>query len=191
MSGVAVLSVAQELGAIPPSLTTKVAEADLSGSGTNPGPTLVSGWYWIRAVVAPNYHSYLQTKPTGVASDSYLDAATEAGQFNVVDGQLVYNTGEGGELYMHVEESEDKTQRKLETWFAEEKSDYGTFAFQGDALTWHADDIARQNEAAWLVCEDQRLYINTGAYAYNTPAGCADQTASPTHNLTLGSLCHD
>lgn len=139
----------------------------------------MSGWYWIRGVAAPNFHSYLQTKPTGVPSDSFLDAASNAGQFNVINGQLVYNTGAGGELYMHVENPEDKTQRKLETWFSEEENDYGEFGFQGDTLTWHTDDIARPNEAAWLVCEDQQLFINTGAYLYETPAGCADQTVSP------------
>lgn len=79
---------------------------------------------------------------------------------------------------MHVENPADKTQRKLETWFSTEKNDYGTFGFQGDTLTWHTDDIARPNEAAWLVCEGQQLFINTGAYLYNTPAGCADQTVS-------------
>jgi hypothetical protein len=138
----------------------------------------VSGWYWIRGVAAPNFHSYLQTKPTGLASDAFLDAANHAGQYNVVSGQLVYNTGAGGELYMHVENPADKTQRKLETWFSKEKNDYGTFGFQGDTLTWHTSDIARPNEAAWLVCEGQQLFINTGAYLYNTPAGCADQTVS-------------
>jgi hypothetical protein len=152
--------------------------ATQTGGGTNPGPTLVAGWYWIRAVAPPNYHSYLQAQPTGVAGDAYLSAATRAGQYNVVSGQLVYNTGSGGSLYLHVENPTDKTQRKLKTWFAAEKNDYGTFGFQGDTLTWHTDDIKRPNEAAWLVCEGQHLFVNTGAYGYQTPAGCADQTVS-------------
>jgi hypothetical protein len=147
-----------------------------TGGGTNPGPTLVSGWYWIRAVAAPNFHSYLQAQPTGVPGDAFLSAATRAGQYNVVSGQLVYNTGSGGQLYLHVENPTDKTQRKLKTWFAKEKNDYGTFGFQGDTLTWHTDDIKRPNEAAWLVCEGQHLVVNTGSYGYQTPAGCADQT---------------
>lgn len=156
--------------------TTTRAGATQTGVGTNPGPTLVSGWYYVRAVASPNFHSYLQTKPTGVPSDAFLDKPGQAGQYNIVSGQLVYNTGSGGELYMHVENPTDKTQRKLETWFAQEKNDYGTFAFQGDTLTWHVDDIKRPNEAAWLVCAEQQLFINTGAYAYQTPEGCADQT---------------
>lgn len=160
----------------PSSSSTVGGGASATKSGTNPGSTLVSGWYWIRGVAAPNFHSYLQSKPTGSPSDAYLDKATSAGQFNVVSGQLVYNTGAGGELYMHVENPSDKTQRKLETWFAREKNDYGTFGFQGDTLTWRTSDISRPNEAAWLVCENQELFVNTGAYAYNTPAGCADQT---------------
>jgi hypothetical protein len=160
-------------------------------TGTSPGSTLVSGWYWIRAVAPPNFHSYLQSKPTGLPSDAYLDAASNAGQFNVVDGQLVYNTGAGGELYMHVENPEDKTQRTLKTWFSEEENDYGEFGFQGDTLTWHTSDIARPNEAAWLVCEDQQLFVNTGAYAYDTPAGCADQTVSNGSALIMTSLTVD
>ena len=79
-------------------------------------------------------------------------------------------------MYMHVENPSDKTQRVLETWFDATPNSYGKFAFQGDTLTWHADDISRQNEAAWYVCEGQQLFINTGAYLYQTPAGCADQT---------------
>lgn len=155
-----------------PSLTTA------ADTGTNPGSTLVSGWYYVRAVASPNFHSYLQSKPTGLPSDAFLDAPENAGQFNIIDGQLVYNTGEGGDMYLHVENPDDKTQRTLETWFADEVNDYGTFAFQGDTVTWHVDDIARPNEAAWLVCDAQQLFINTGAYAYDTPEGCADQTVS-------------
>lgn len=173
---VAALALALFTGKVTAATSTIAAAATQIVSGTNPGPTLVSGWYYVRAVAAPNYHSYLQTKPTGVASDAFLDNPDEAGQFNIVDGQLVYNTGAGGELYMHVENPTDKTQRKLETWFAEEENDYGTFSFQGDTVTWSVSDITRPNVAAWLVCEEQQLFINTGAYAYETPEGCADQT---------------
>ncbi|GAB1218223.1 hypothetical protein ATERTT37_007476 [Aspergillus terreus] len=137
-------------------------------------PTLASGWYWIRAVETPNYHKYLQAKPTATPGPAYLDDGANAGQFNIVDGQLVYNVDPP--LYMHVENSADKTQRVLKTWFNTTKSDYGAFAFQGDALTWSVADINRQNTAAWYVCEEQELFINTGAYLYDTPDGCADQT---------------
>lgn len=105
--------------------------------------------------------------------DSYLSA----GQFNIISGQLVHYRGEGvALLYMNVEDPTDKTQRKLQTWFAETKNAYGTFVFQGDTVTWSVADINRPNNGAWLVCEDQKLFVNTGAYAYLTPAGCADET---------------
>ncbi|KAB5577998.1 hypothetical protein GE09DRAFT_1214211 [Coniochaeta sp. 2T2.1] len=114
--------------------------------------TLVKGQYWIRAVASPNFH-------------------------NVVSGQLVEYTGEGAApLYMHVEKPADFTQRTLKTWFNTTQNDFGTFVFQGDALTWSAPEVKRQNLAAWLVCEGKALFVNTGAYAYQTPAGCADQT---------------
>jgi hypothetical protein len=140
-------------------------------------PTLINGWYFIRAVAAPNYHKYLQSKPTASSSTAYLDAAEGAGQFNIIDGQLVYYTG-SSELYLHVEQPTDLTQRKLQTWFETGKNTFGTFAFQGDAVTWSVSQITRPNTAAWFVCEDQELFINTGAYGYQTPAGCADQTVS-------------
>lgn len=155
-----------------------LAQTPTPTSGTNPGPTLVSGWYYVRGVAEPNFHSYLQSQPTGLPSTAFLDDATQAGQYNIIDGQLVYFTGEGGELYMHVEQPADLTQRKLSTWFETVENAYGTFAFQGDTLTWHVDEIQRPNEAAWLVCEEQELFINTGAYLYETPEGCADQTVS-------------
>lgn len=164
-------------------ITMVAAQTPTPTSGTNPGPTLVSGWYYVRAVAEPNFHSYLQTQPTGVPSDAFLDDPANAGQFNIIDGQLVYYTGTGGELYLHVENPEDKTQRTLETWFETVENDYGAFAFQGDTVTWHVDDIARPNEAAWLVCGEQQLFVNTGAYAYDTPAGCADQTVSDEVNI--------
>ncbi|KAJ2895248.1 hypothetical protein MKZ38_006748 [Zalerion maritima] len=157
------------------STSTTAETGTVTQTGSTAGPTLVDGWYWIRAVVDPNYHNYLQTSPMGVAGQAYIDDASNAGQFNIADGQLVYNTG-AAPLYMHVENPDDKTQRKLTTWFAEDPTDYGTFEFQGDTLTWSVDDIDRQNNAAWLVCEDQELFVNTGAYAYLTPEGCADQT---------------
>ncbi|GKT54344.1 carbohydrate-binding module family 1 protein [Colletotrichum tofieldiae] len=147
---------------------------DRGGGGAVP-TTLVSGWYWIRAVASPNFHSYLQAKPTGTPSKAYLEAPSGAGQFKIEAGQLVHLTGSTS-LYLNVENPTDKTQRKLETWFSAGKNTYGTFAFQGDTLTWSTPDINRPNLAAWLVCENQEVFINTGAYLYQTPAGCFDQT---------------
>ena len=147
-------------------------------SGTSPGPTLVDGWYWVRAVAAPNFHSYLQSQPTGVAAPAHLDAPAEAGQFNIIEGQLVYNTGAGGELYLHVERPDDLSQRALATYFEREPSSWGEFSFQGDTVAWNAEGLQRPNTAAWFVCEDQKLYVNTGPYGYQTPEGCADQTVS-------------
>jgi hypothetical protein len=144
-----------------------------------PGTTLQSGWYWIRAVVAPNYHKYLQTKPANKPGTAILESYTTAGQFNVKDGQLAANMGgSASPLYLNVEKPADLTQRTLATWFNTTKNTFGTFVFQGDALTWSTPDIQRQNLAAWLVCKNQALFINAGAYGYQTPSGCADQTVS-------------
>ncbi|KAI0400116.1 carbohydrate-binding module family 1 protein [Xylaria palmicola] len=165
-------------------MTTPTTTPTTTQAGSEAYPTtLQSGYYWVRAVASPNFHSYLQAAPTATPSpgpgDAYLRSARNAGQFNIIDGQLVYNPGSSGgkTLYMWVEDPTDKTQRTLQTWFDTGKNPYGTFAFQGDTLTWTVADISRPNAAAWLVCGNAgQLYINTGAYAYNTPSGCADQT---------------
>ncbi len=141
--------------------------------------TLQSGQLWIRAVEAPNFHKYLQTKPANAAGVAILDSYTTAGQFNIVDGQLV-NSITNPPLYMHVAEPADPANppRTLATSFNASKNAFGTFAFQGDTVTWSVPSVKRQNLAAWLVCAKQQLFVNTGAYAYQTPSGCADETVS-------------
>ncbi|KAM7198373.1 hypothetical protein V8F33_005164 [Rhypophila sp. PSN 637] len=138
---------------------------------------LQTGNLWIRAVASPNYHKYLQTKPANVPGIAILDSYTTAGQFNIVDGQLV-NKVANPPLYMWVEEPADKANppRTLSTWFNTTKNPFGSFNFQGDTVAWSVPSVKRQNTAAWLVCKNQQLFINTGAYAYQTPSGCADQT---------------
>ncbi|KAK4112406.1 hypothetical protein N656DRAFT_779269 [Canariomyces notabilis] len=157
-------------------LASPVIAAD--GPVSTPSPTtLQAGAYWIRAVAAPNYHKYLQTIPANVPGTAVLESHMTAGQFNIVDGQLV-NKVSNPPLYMWVQEPADTANppRTLATWFNTTKNPFGTFAWQGDTLTWSVASIRRQNVAAWLVCAKQALFINTGAYAYQTPSGCADQT---------------
>lgn len=57
-----------------------------------PGSTLQNGYLWIRAVAAPNFHKYLQTKPQYVPGTAIMDSYTTAGQFQIVDGQLEQRT---------------------------------------------------------------------------------------------------
>ncbi|KAI1877318.1 hypothetical protein JX265_003326 [Neoarthrinium moseri] len=153
------------------------APANIAERQAGPGTTLQSGWYWIRAVASPNFHKYLQTKPAYKPGTAILDSYTTAGQFNIKDGQLIANIGTGADpLYLNVEKPADLTQRTLATWFNTTKNPFGTFVFQGDAVTWSTPEVKRQNLAAWLVCKNQALFINTGAYGYQTPSGCADQT---------------
>lgn len=165
------------------------AAAPPTGSGAPTPTTLESGQLWIRAVESPNFHKYLQTKPPNVPGTAILDSYTTAGQFNIVDGQLV-NSIADPPLYMWVEQPDDTSSppRTLATWFNTTKNPFGTFVFQGDAVTWSVDSIQRQNLAAWLVCAEQQLFINTGAYDYQTPTGCADETVSAVcHSQSLKS----
>ena len=64
--------------------------------------------------------------------------------------------------------------------FEATQNTYGTFDFSGDAVQWSVASIDRPNLSAWLVCANQQLFINLGAYDYMTPAGCADETVSDT-----------
>lgn len=148
-----------------------------SASGTGPGSTLQTNYLWIRAVEDPNFHKYLQTKPTYSTGLAILDSYTTAGQFNIVNGQLVeLIDNKGTLLYANVLPQSDPSKNYLPVSFSTSKNTNGTFAFSGDAVTWSSPGVARQNNAAWLVCANQQLFINLGAYDYNTPAGCADET---------------
>lgn len=115
-----------------------------------------------------------------------MDDASTAGQFNIINGQLVYNTGSGttDALYMWVEDPTDKTQRALKTWFNSTASSYGNFSFSGDTVIWTDPDVSRPNTAAFYVCPgnstagENALFVNTGSYAYETPSGCYDVDVS-------------
>ncbi|KAI8947877.1 carbohydrate-binding module family 1 protein [Xylaria longipes] len=141
------------------SRTLSMTRTTAAGTTTGASTTLsTSGYYWVQAVASPNFHSYLQAAPTVTSSpgpgDAYLRPAQNAGQFNIVDGQLENNPGSsgGGMPYIRVEDPTDKTQRTLQTWFDTTENPYGKFAFQGDTLTWTVADISRPHAGAWLVC---------------------------------------
>lgn len=149
-------------------------------SGSGAGSTLQPGFLWIRAVAAPNYHKYLQASPLNNSPGrAILSDNTSAGQFNITDGQLVELIDtKGTVLYANVGQQPSPSATYLPVTFRNTKNSFGTFAFQGDTVTWSAAGVQRQNAAAWYVCEGQTVWINLGAYAYVTPAGCADQTVS-------------
>ncbi|KAF4637691.1 hypothetical protein G7Y89_g387 [Cudoniella acicularis] len=168
---VAVVPPAADSGAAP----TKTSSASVPPSTAGPGTVLQSGYYWIRAVEAPNFHKYLQSNPLYSEGGAILDTYTTAGQFQIVSGQLVQLIT-GGFLYAVVEKQANSTVNKLAVSFSKDKNTYGTFAFSGDAVQWSVPDIKRQNLSAWLVCGAKSLWINLGAYGYMTPTGCADET---------------
>lgn len=165
-----------------------------------------SGYAWIRAVAAPNFHKYLQTSPLNASPGrAILSDATSAGQYQIVDGQLVELIDtKGTKLYASVGQAPSAAATYLPVTFTSSKNTFGTFAYQGDTLTWSAAGVQRQNVAAWYVCENQSLWINLGAYLYGTPAGCADQTVSTfatgsirdhgiysgSHSLTINRFTH-
>ncbi|KAF1916966.1 hypothetical protein BDU57DRAFT_587818 [Ampelomyces quisqualis] len=160
----------------------KPTESPSTGTpaGKGPGTTLQSGYYWIRGVAAPNFHKYMQTSPLYSTGSALLGDYTKAGQFQVLDGQLVQLVSAPGEavklLYGVVSETRYINDNSLSVTFSETKNVHGKFAWQGDGLTWTVAGVNRPNASAWYVCAGQKLYINLGNYLYQTPAGCADQT---------------
>ncbi|KAJ4297960.1 hypothetical protein N0V90_005859 [Kalmusia sp. IMI 367209] len=164
----------------PAATTAGTPTATGSPSGTGPGKTLQSGYYWIRAVAAPNYHKYMQTKPLYATGPALLGDYTTAGQFQVQNGQLVQLVSAPGEavklLYATVSETRSINNESLAVSFSEKQNTYGTFKFGGDDLQWSVAGVTRPNPSAWYVCTGQQMYINLGNYAYQTPSGCADQT---------------
>ncbi|KAK6353293.1 hypothetical protein TWF696_005266 [Orbilia brochopaga] len=158
------------------SRTTTTASPTIGGPG--PGSTLISPYIWIRAVEAPYFHKYLQSQTLRSTGNAVMGDYTTAGQFNIISGQLVQLIDSAGTLlYGHVEQkSNDPNQTKLLLTWETGPNSYGTFAWSGDALIWSHPSVSRQNNAAWLICEQAHPYINLGAYAYMTPAGCSDAT---------------
>lgn len=54
----------------------------------------------------------------------------------------------------------------LSTYFSTEPATVGTFAWQGDGLTWTAPNISRQDIGAWLACgggDTPGAFVNLGA----------------------------
>jgi len=163
----------------PTGTTTKPPSTTITGGGTGPGTTLLPNYYWIRAVESPNFHSYLQTSPTDAPGIALLTSYLTAGQFQILsNGQFVETINAAGTelLYANVGQPANATVSILPVSFTTTPNTFGTFAFQGDAVTWSVPSISRPNTAAWYVCGDQQLFINLGNYDYLTPAGCADET---------------
>lgn len=147
-------------------------------AGSGPGRDLQTGYYWIRGVAAPNFHKYMQSKPLYSASAAVLGDYTTAGQFQVVDGQLVQLISGPGEkpekfLYGVVGQERLLNDLSLLVTFSATKNTYGQFAWNGDGLTWSVAGVQRPNAAAWYVCEGQKMYINLGNYLYGTPKVCS------------------
>ncbi|KAF2190823.1 carbohydrate-binding module family 1 protein [Zopfia rhizophila CBS 207.26] len=164
-----------------PASSTGTPTATGTPAGTGPGKELQSGYYWVRAVAAPNFHKYMQSNPLYATGPAVLGDYTTAGQFQVVDGQLVQLVSGPGEkpekhLYGIVSEERFINNNSLSVTWSTTKNSYGKFAWNGDGLTWSVADITRPNAAAWYVCTGQQMYINLGNYLYQTPSGCADQT---------------
>lgn len=155
--------------------TTLSGGTSTGSAGVGPGTTLQSGYYWVRAVSSPNFHQYIQSNPLYTASKAVLGSYLTAGQFQIVDGQLEQLLTTGNYLYA-IAEQNTTTATKLGVSFSTTKNTFGTWKWNGDDLQWSTPGITRPNLSAMLVCENNDLYLNLGAYAYMTPAGCVDQT---------------
>lgn len=72
----------------------------------------------------------------GTVSDAVLNSPTSAGQFNIVNGQLVQLINTSGTLlYARVTLRADSTVNRLLITWAATPDTYGTFGFQGSLWT--------------------------------------------------------
>lgn len=149
---------------------------------SGPVVTLQARCYWVRAVESPSFHKCLQGFPEYITGHASMADYTMTGQLNIVNGQIVESI-KGELLYSTVSPQTDSTFTKLTVTLSKSPNSYGTLAFSGNAVTWTIPFISRPNRAACFVCIGQKLFINPGPYAYNTPAGCADETARSLSHL--------
>ncbi|KAF9563847.1 hypothetical protein CPC08DRAFT_816375 [Agrocybe pediades] len=164
--------------------TTIIAPPLPGSTATQPAgavPTLVPGWSFIRAVTAPNFHKYLQSETPGSVSDAVLGEANTAAQFQITNGQLIQSVSPGGSvLYAVVEPRSSSSVTRLKVSWSKTPDTLGTFKFSGDTVEWSSSTISRPQSNAWLICADSAgnkdVYINLGAYGYQTPSGCNDHT---------------
>ncbi|KAF9011914.1 carbohydrate-binding module family 1 protein [Cyathus striatus] len=170
--------------------TSTVSSSSAGGGGSTSVPTstttasggsatLQPGYSFIRAVEDPNFHKYLRSEIINTASEAVLGDPSTAAQFQITGGQLIQNAA-GTPLYAIVETPANSTVNKLKVTWSTTAAPSGTFVFSGDTVEWSSPTITRPQDNAWLVCPDANgnldLYVNLGAYAYQTPAGCADET---------------
>jgi len=90
------LTAASPLAQIATGASSPTSTVGSAPTAAGPGLTLQSGYYWVRAVTAPNFHKYLQTSPNYAAGPAVLQTYTTAGQFQIVGGQLVQLTSAAG-----------------------------------------------------------------------------------------------
>ncbi|PIL29226.1 hypothetical protein GSI_09275 [Ganoderma sinense ZZ0214-1] len=165
--------------------TSSGGSSPTSTTGSSPSATvtLIPGNSFIRAVEDPNFHQYLRSEVANTASDAVLGDPSTAAQFQITDGQLIQLLPDGSSLYAAVESRANATVMKLKMSWQDTPASgdaAGTFMWSGDTVEWSIASISRPQLNAWLVCPDEDgnkdVYINLGAYDYETPAGCADET---------------
>ncbi|KAH9474646.1 Endo-1,4-beta-xylanase C [Psilocybe cubensis] len=176
LPGAASSSAPHTTSTVPGGSTTAPSSTTTAAGGSS---TLQAGYSFIRAVEDPNFHKYLQSEVLNTASDAVLGEPSTAAQFQITGGQLIQNAN-GKNLYAVVEPRANSTVVKLKVSWSTTPATSGTFVFSGDTVEWSNPSITRPQNNAWLVCPDaagnKDLYVNLGAYSYQTPAGCADET---------------
>ncbi|KAF2664052.1 hypothetical protein BT63DRAFT_99613 [Microthyrium microscopicum] len=169
-----------------------ILQLGLVAAADGPGLKRTKGYYWVRAVTAPNFHKYLQSSPLYSPGPAILGNRTAAGQFNIDSSgqlyQLVVRTDskdskekipqdipkDNRHLFLTVSSEKTHGGKTLATSLSETPNKFGKFAFQGDTLTWSGPE-KRPQENAWLVCAGQRLFINLSGFKSPT-SECAEQT---------------
>lgn len=86
-------------------------------------------------VVSSSSHKHQANALSGTVSDAVMEVETTAGQFNIVNGQLVQLINTSGTLlYAHVTVRADASVNRLKVTWGTAPDTYGTFGFQGSLL---------------------------------------------------------
>jgi len=147
------------------------------GPGT---ATLLPNQLWIRADEDPEFHYYLQSQVLNSPGDAVISNPATAAQNNIVNGQLQQFLPSGGILYAQVYPPAANTTR-LKIFWSTTPATNVTWSFSGDGVNGNVPGFTTAATGNFLACTDvsttaPNIYLDLGAFDYQTPAGCASET---------------
>ncbi|KAG9033792.1 hypothetical protein FRB95_014213 [Tulasnella sp. JGI-2019a] len=156
--------------------------ATATSTATTPIVTLSGDLFWMRSVVQPYFHKYLQSVNGYAPGDAILGNNTGAGEFWINQGQLaLWIPSSSGFLYANVDPPANSSVTYTKMYFAPTPNTFGQFAYpeQGLNIMWANTTGPVLTYADFVICQDATghnvTYLNLGT---STPPGCGDTAIS-------------